>query len=1091
MRRSKTRVVTWWKKGLILTLGAGVFGVFGLTVYTIWGLPSVQQAEQLAFSQSTIIYDRGALEPGANPEEHILYIIHGDENRQYIPLAEISPSVIQATLAIEDDQFYRHWGFDLGGIFKAFLGEIGWGPKRGGSTITQQLIKNTFLSSDRTLVRKFNEILLALKVERAYTKDEILELYLNKIPYGHNAHGIEAAAQKFFGKSARQLGLVEASILASLPVAPTRFSPYGSNRDLLMGYYQTQDDGSAIYKKGRKDLVLERMLELEMITPTQFNQAWSSSKSITFQSNRTDIKAPHFVFYVREQLEKKYGQEFLRQGGLRIYTTLDAQLQERFETIVRDKMATYAPQYDAHNAAGTLIHNRTGEILAYVGGRDYFDEEHDGQVDVLRSPRQPGSSFKPFVYAAAFMNGFFPGTVVFDVETDFGGNYRPQNFDGEFLGPVSIRESLNRSLNIPAVKMAHLANPKSIMNLAKKLGIEILGDADQHGVALGIGVAEVEPLSFINAYQVWATTGDYRPSVAVLEIHDNQGRVLERHRFDTPPREGISAEISALVRSILTDESTRPTTEEFDWNQLLQIPEVDNGSKTGTSNRRIKNPDFDETQAEDPEENPAEITVPSDAWTIGFVPEFTLGAWVGNNRGQPMKPGATGLAVAAPIWKAMMIAGLEIWEQKYEPFTYPDIPSIKTQKINRWSGKLATESTPEELVVEELTAPATILLLDQSVEQQEFDTRTGKVADKNTPFYARRTRPQLKMSSLQPERGNWESPVQDWLAEHPEFTSSLGAVLGSAFSSDTSTLGDPSAENRSPEFLRSTYPQIELISPLPRGTVAKGRLQIIINPTARFGVAQVDYYWDSQLVDTRTESPWNADFRVPQAAEDGKTYLIEIVVTDHQGQSSRQRLPVILGPDTRSPQLELLGVINNQRWPADSLIQIEAKAWDLESAIERVEFLLNEKVFATDTLAPYQATFTTRGIYDTQSLSVIAYDEQGQSTTLKRSFIVGPTRPAAGVTPKIIELSHQADALWVQVEFPEVIDLSWGELVVSQLRNSSIVATQKIEDPRGRVFFSFPLPTGKYRFQLFWQKSPSAPGVASPIEQTTQIRSVQ
>ena len=294
--------------------------------------------------------------------------------------------------------FYYHFGFDPIGLTRALLGEFGIIARRsGGSTITQQLVKNTFLSPERSYWRKFNELLLAIKVEWVYSKDEILELYLNEIPYGPTIHGVEAAAQHFFAKSARDLTILESSILASLPVAPTRFSPYGNNLDLLMG--TTKIDPTTkreVWKKGRKDLVLERMQSLGMISAQQFSQAWSAAKTLTFQSNKTDIRAPHFVFWIREQLEQKYGREFLDQGGLRIYTTLNPDLQTQIEEIVETKSAGYENQYEATNVAAVVIDNQTSEVLAYLGGRDYFDQQNDGQVDVLRSPRQPGSSFKPF-----------------------------------------------------------------------------------------------------------------------------------------------------------------------------------------------------------------------------------------------------------------------------------------------------------------------------------------------------------------------------------------------------------------------------------------------------------------------------------------------------------------------------------------------------------------------------------------------------------------------------------------------------------------------------------------------------------------------
>lgn len=769
--------------------------IFFIFLYAWLVLPSVGNASQLMFAESTIIYDRGALDPKNDPNDHILYVIHGDENREFVPLEEISPWIRKSTIAIEDDSFYSwyHWGFDIGGTIKGTLNYFfGIGSRRGGSTITQQLVKNTFLSRERTVTRKFNEILLSIKMELAYSKDEILEMYLNKIPYGHNAHGIEAAAKTFFGKSARDLTLAESSILASLPVAPTRFSPYGTNKRLLMGWQEC--DGQVVsadesedtetekksadfsenctYKKGRKDLVLQRLLETGEISETELKNARIKAAQTNFTQNRTDIKAPHFVFYVRQQLEEKYGKEFLRDGGLRIYTTLDPELQKIAEDTIAIKTPHYANTYSANNVAMTSINPDNGEILAYVGGKDYFDEENDGQFDVMLSRRQPGSSFKPLTYATAFENGYSPSTLLFDVETDFGGNYKPQNFDGSFIGPVTARESLNRSLNIPAVKMAYLATPKKIFENVAKVGTKIEGTPDQHGVALGIGVGEIEPLSHINSFQTFARDGSYYEPTAILEIQNSNGRTLEIFDPSKTKKEGIDPQIAGLVRDILTDEKTRPTTNGFDWNQLLQLGEYDNGAKTGTSNRRVENPDFDEEKPEDEEENPREITAPGDSWTIGFTPQLVTGVWVGNNDGAAMKPGATGMTVAAPVWKKFMLDAHEVLKAQFleknpeltakdfEERLYPYV-GLEERKINKYTGKVATEKTAAKYAVDEVFPS-----FSAPIELDDFADLTTEQKKKI-------------FQSVRPDLANWQNPVESWLEENPDFFRSIGVQVSS------------------------------------------------------------------------------------------------------------------------------------------------------------------------------------------------------------------------------------------------------------------------------------------------------------------------
>lgn len=775
----------FWKKCKKYTLIFGVSFLAFLIIYSSFFLPSVKNAEQLSFSESSIIYDRNALNklqenPTADISEHILYSIHGEENRDYIPLEQISPYLIDATIAIEDQRFYYHFGFDPLGLANAILGQIGLGQVRGGSTLTQQLVKNTFLTRERTFSRKFKEILLAIKMEWHYSKEEILELYLNKIPYGHNAYGAEAAAQKFFGKSARDLSLAESSILASLPKAPTRYSPFGSNKELLLGYEETNEKtGKKEWKKGRKDLVLGAMLQQKKITFEEFSKAVSESKNLEFTSAKTEIRAPHFVFFVREQIEEKYGKEFLRQGGLQIFTTLDQEIQNAAEEIIAQKSPHYPTTFGATNVALAAIKNETGEILAYIGGKNFFDEENDGQVDVLRSYRQPGSSFKPITAAAAFMKGYSPSTIIFDVLTDFGGNYAPQNYDGNFSGPVTIREAINRSLNIPLVKLGYLAKPSFILAVAEKVGIKFREGAietSKHELGVSLGQVEVEALSHIASYQVFAGDGSYYQPTSIIEIWDAENNILEKTDFKENKKEGLDSQIAALVRHVLTDETTRPTTDGFDWNRLLQLKNQNNGAKTGTSNDHAPNPDFNPDEPES-EENSKTIVVPNDSWTIGFTPHLVTGVWVGNNNGKAMKSGATGLAVAAPIWKAFSQEAHEILiKNGADPQKLYNEPNpLEVRKINKWTNLLSTEKTPEELTIEAFfTAAHTPTEQDPEITTQKIDLTTGQIANENAKSYNTTNAPLLHLNLPQPELPNWQNPINQWLSQHPRFLSSLG-----------------------------------------------------------------------------------------------------------------------------------------------------------------------------------------------------------------------------------------------------------------------------------------------------------------------------
>lgn len=1057
----KTGGLRWYHK-----IGIAAGTVFlALVLYTWLVLPSVGDASELSFAESTVIYDRGALDPTNDPTEHVLYVIHGDENREFLPLEEISPWVPAATIAIEDDRFYRHLGFDIRGITKAALHEIfGIGSKRGGSTITQQLVKNTFLSRERSYTRKFKEILLSVKMELVYSKKEILEMYLNKIPYGNNAHGIEAAAQTFFGKSARDLTLAEASVLASLPARPTYFSPYGANKTLLLGFYEYDDvTGEQVYKKGRKDLVLQRMLDTGEITFEEFQTAFSESKNLIFTANRTDIRAPHFVFHVRQQLEDKFGKEFLKNGGLRIYTTLDPELQNIAEETIEAKSAHYSATYRANNVAMVSINPDDGQVLAYVGGKDYFDIENDGQVDVLTSLRQPGSSFKPLVYATGFEQGFSPSTVLFDVETDFGGNYTPQNFDGEFSGPVAARDSINQSLNIPAIKMAYLATPNKIFENAKKLGIPIEGDAEMHGVAIGIGVAEVEPLWHINSYQAFARGGDWYEPTTILEIRSSNGKLLEKFDPTKTLHDGIDPEAAALVRNVLTDETTRPSTPYptdddpdgmFDWNELLQLDDLDNGAKTGTSNRHVDNPDFDKEKPEDDEENPKKVTAPGDSWTIGFTPHLVTGVWVGNNRGEPMKPGATGMTVAAPIWKKFMNSAHEtLIERGADPEKkYFDIP-LETRKINKFSGRLASDVTPKDLVREEFFASYSVPIeLDQSVKKVAFDTITGRRASTFTPSNSRTEKWILDLQSARPDMPNWEEPVQEWIHDNPRFMSSLGAARDPKNDKKTD-LTDFLPRSRTQLQLSqnptqlsfNNPPVIRITSPRDRGTIAPGTIEVTVEATAKNGVREVDFYFNDELITYTTRRPWSQTFKIPESLASGSAHLLRVVAIDNKLQTGSDEIQVKIAPDTVGPEIVFLGPIPNQKIPINAHIEVLVDVKDHASSVRAVEFLLDGESLEFDQEAPFQTSIISPAEPTRANLTVRAWDTHSNSNERSVPLQIVRQRMLDDHQPVIDTYKSYRQSVSVDVLVPHSETVAWIELVAR--RGQEELFRKRVEKP--------------------------------------------
>lgn len=606
---------------IILILAAAGIIISGLIF--LWALfiamPTFGRLENIKSAESTKIYDRTG--------NVILYDVYGEVKRTYIPFDEIPRNLKNATIAIEDDNFYQHNGISILSIFRAFGVNLLHGRiKQGGSTITQQLIKNTFLTPEQTLTRKVKELILALKIEKKYSKDEILNFYLNEIPYGSNNYGAEAASEGFFGKHAKDLDLAESAYLAALPKAPTHYSPFGEHRDEL---------------ERRKNLVLQRLKDLNYISEAEFNEA--KAEKVKFLSQKYQgIKAPHFVMYIRDELVKKYGEEMVEKGGLKVTTTLDWELQDKAEQIVSDYAKQNEKNFNAKNAGMTAIDPKTGQILVMVGSRNYFDTQNEGNFNVTTAKRQPGSSFKPFVYATAFKKGYTPDTVVFDLPTNFGSQgaepYTPQNYDNIFRGPISLRNALAQSVNIPAVKILYLAGIKDSLQTARDLGITTLAAASRYGLTLVLGGGEVKLLEMTGAYAAFANDGKRNDITGILEVKDKNDNVL--YKFRQRERQVIDSNISRMITDILTDNTAR--TPAFGNNSYLYFPGKQIAVKTGTTNNY------------------------RDAWIIGYTPNFSLGVWSGNNDNTPMQKKVAGFIVA-PMWHAFFEEAFK----KYPPEDFP------------------------------------------------------------------------------------------------------------------------------------------------------------------------------------------------------------------------------------------------------------------------------------------------------------------------------------------------------------------------------------------------------------------------------------
>lgn len=708
----------WWKKHykdviidslIVLFVGFILLSSAILIWVSTLEIPDLSSFEDRRILQSTKIYDKTG--------EILLYDLHQDVKRTIVPFEGISRHLKNATVAIEDERFYSHFGIDPRGILRAAMVNITDGDLlggQGGSTLTQQVIKNSVLERDKKLSRKVKEAILSIKLERTLSKDEILAVYLNEVPYGGTIYGVEEAAQSFFGKKASDVSLAEAAYIASLPQAPTYLSPYGNNRaDLDV----------------RKNIVLDKMLQNGMISEEEYTEAKAAVVEFLPQAV-TGIRAPHFVMFVREQLVEKYGEEALAERGFRVVTTLDYELQQEAERIVAEKGAVNVDRFKADNAGLVATDPKTGDVLVMVGSRDYFSEEIDGNFNIALAERQPGSAIKPFVYAAAFNKGYIPNTILFDVKTQFSPQcppdsnssespcYSPNNYNGKFLGPVSMRNALAQSLNIPAVKALYLAGVKDTLKLAADMGLTTLNDPDRYGLTLVLGGGEVKLLDMTHAYGVFANEGVKAEPRSILKIEDAKGNLVFESKVET--KRVMERNVALMISDVLSDNVAR--TPLWGANSLVNFKERDVASKTGSTNNL------------------------RDAWLMGYSPNLAVGAWVGNNNNSPMGGGLSGLIVT-PMWREFFDVALA--KLPDEKFAQPQIDLAGLKPIIRG------DYIDSGMLVEQLQASST--------DQVNIGNIIGGMhtilhfVNKNDPRGPYPTNPAADQQYY-----NWEWAVQAW-----------------------------------------------------------------------------------------------------------------------------------------------------------------------------------------------------------------------------------------------------------------------------------------------------------------------------------------
>lgn len=582
-----------------------VFIVLPFSAYVFLNsLPNPRELSQREIPQTTKIYDRNGT---------LLYQIYANENRTLIPLGLIPKNLINATIAIEDKDFYKNPGFDINGIVRAAIADLTGKPIQGGSTITQQLIKSTLLTSEVSISRKIKEIVLAFWAEKIYSKNEILEMYFNQVPYGGTAWGIETASETYFGKNVKDLDLAQSAFLAGMPQAPTTYSPYGDHPNLW---------------KQRQKEVLSKMLELKYVNQDQ--EAQALNEELTFQTPQTPIYAPHFVMYVKDYLVQKFGLPLVEKGGLVVTTSLDLNLQNKAQDIVSQEVNNDA-YLNLTNGAALVTNPINGDVLAMVGSKNYNDP-NGGNVNLTTALRQPGSSIKVITYSAALGDGFTAATILDDSPITYlipgSQPYSPVNYDGAFHGKVPLRIAFANSFNIPAVKTLQKIGISNMISLAKKMGITTWGDPSQYGLSITLGAAETKMTDMATVYGTIANLGKRVNLDPLLKVTNHNSEILYQKQEELP-NQVIDSGVAYIISNILADNGSRSL--EFGANSPLNIPGRTVSVKTGTSDNKRDN------------------------WTIGFTPQYLVAVWVGNNDNSPMSQSlASGITGAAPIWNKIM-----------------------------------------------------------------------------------------------------------------------------------------------------------------------------------------------------------------------------------------------------------------------------------------------------------------------------------------------------------------------------------------------------------------------------------------------------
>lgn len=968
-------------------------------------LPNVEDKKLTSLSETTVIYDSSGEVP--------LRKIHGDENRNIVKIENVSQNMINAILAAEDDEFFNHDGYDLPalvksacylGLSKMKLSSLGgkFCPPRGGSTITQQLAKNMFLKPEKTIKRKLQELVLSVRMEENYTKEEILEMYLNKINFGSNIYGVEMASQAFFAKPSSDLNILESSILAAIPKFPGRYNPYGGNytfsklaiaeeevQKMNLETFKQIDDMEGItweigllgreieLANGEKDFfygradgyVLNRMKELGFITEVEYLQSKEGVKDIKFKRKKTDIIAPHFVFWVENEVERiikdKYGidgEDYIKSGGLKITTTIDLETQALAEEEVTKQAKINLEKHNINNAALIAIETKTGLVKALVGSADYNNEEIDGEVNIILSKRQPGSTFKPITYLSAFITGkLHPGSVLFDVR--FGNNL--QNYDGKFRGPVTVRYAIGNSLNIPATKASEIAGHQNVYEFAKRLGLEFFSGIDNFGSSIALGSLETRPIDMVESFATIVNNGKKVDAKVILKVEDRFGNILFSLDEESFQEEVIDPKVAYLMTDILSDADSRG----LGWNKNMQLDNRKNIAKTGTAT--LIHPT-------------KKIPWPADCWIVGGTPQLMTAVWAGNNKRQKdlFTINSGGFTNAGPIWKNFMERYHENLEK--EDFIKPD--GILSMQLSKLSGKLPPEKFPSSLITNDIVSNDFVPTEeDSSLKKIKIDKVSGLLINEFTPEDAIEDTTVLSMHSYFPDNEKWEKPVQDWINENSyNFLENLG-ILGTKVLYKEPE-GKDNVHNKKNSLNK---PIINMIYPKNNDLVSPPRITIELDINAKNDFYKVVFYWDDKIMSASKELKKFYPIRIPNGSVGDHKLKIEVL--DRLYYKTTKEILVNIGTDTVSPELSIINPKQDQNIQGGSIFAFHVEANDKMGDVHKVDFYVDDLYLGSIKDYPYKYNWHVDNQDSKKTLKVVAVDIAGNKTTKKVDFNIKST----------------------------------------------------------------------------------------------------